>query len=67
MFTTAVILVLGGAGGSQTRRAESSITFIPSAEEIREQILQRVRSRPLFGGDGMLSELRAIRECRKSR
>jgi len=52
----------GGSGGPGSRRAEASIMFIPNAEEVREWILQRVRSRPLFGGDATLSELRAIRE-----
>jgi rubrerythrin len=62
VYTAGYTGVSGGSGGPRSRRAEASILFVPNAEEIRESILQRVRSRPLFGGDATLSELRAIRE-----
>lgn len=68
VYTAGYTGVRGGAGGPVSRRAEASIMHVPNFGEVRESVLSKVRSRPLFAawsGDAgveMLSELRKIRE-----
>ncbi|MEM1517533.1 MAG: PH domain-containing protein [Nitrososphaerota archaeon] len=53
----------GGTSGPGTRRAEASLIHVTNPEELREKILSRVRTRPLFGQpEETLTELRKIRE-----
>jgi membrane protein YdbS with pleckstrin-like domain len=58
----------GGTAGPGTRRAEASLIHVTNPEEVREKILGRVRTRPLFGLgadralEEILMELRQIRE-----
>ncbi|MEM2192331.1 MAG: PH domain-containing protein [Candidatus Hadarchaeales archaeon] len=72
IYTAGYTGVVGGTGGPMSRRAEASIWGIPNFIEVRNEILKRVRGRPLFGGGGeiaeeMLEELRSIRELLKKR
>ncbi|MEM0358853.1 MAG: PH domain-containing protein [Candidatus Hadarchaeales archaeon] len=53
----------GGGGGPGTRRAEASLIHLSNFREIKEEVLRRVRGRPLFGDSGrIVEELVKIRE-----
>jgi membrane protein YdbS with pleckstrin-like domain len=47
----------GGGSGPSVRRAEASIMFVPNFLELREEILNIVKGRSLFGASGTLSEV----------
>jgi len=59
----------GGSAGPGTRRSEASLIHVANPEEIREKILSKVRTRPLFEQPeasvlkDILNELRLIREA----
>ncbi|NHV60694.1 MAG: PH domain-containing protein [Candidatus Verstraetearchaeota archaeon] len=61
----------GGGSGPSVRRAEASIMFVPNFLELREEILNIVKGRSLFGASGTLSEvlgqqiLEELKEIRK--
>jgi len=61
----------GGGSGPSVRRAEASIMFVPNFLELREEILNIVKGRSLFGTSGTLSEvlgqqiLEELKEIRK--
>jgi len=61
----------GGGSGPSVRRAEASIMFVPNFLDLREEILNIVRGRSLFGTSGTLSEvlgqqiLEELKEIRK--
>ncbi|MCX8181502.1 MAG: PH domain-containing protein [Candidatus Methanomethyliaceae archaeon] len=66
----------GGGSGPSVRRAEASIMFVPDFLELREEILNIVKGRPLFGvpgvhsdvlGQQMLEELKEIRKLLSSK
>lgn len=63
---------MGGTSGPGSRGAEASIWGVPNFEDIRDEIIQLVRGRPLFGGTAaggkdagseMLKELKKIRKA----
>jgi membrane protein YdbS with pleckstrin-like domain len=68
IYTAGYTGVAGGTGGPGSRRAEASIMHVSDFTVTRENILQIVRGKPLFGtttsdtGAEMLSELRKMRE-----
>jgi membrane protein YdbS with pleckstrin-like domain len=60
----------GGRGGPGVRRAEASLLHLSNFREVREEVLRRVRGRPLFGegmGEvvGELVRIRRLLERRK--
>lgn len=61
----------GGGSGPSVRRAEASIMFVPNFLDLREEILNIVKGRSLFGTSGTLSEvlgqqiLEELKEIRK--
>lgn len=66
----------GGASGPSIRRAEASIMFVPNFLELREEILNIVKGKSLFGvsgtisgvlGQQILEELKEIRKLLSSR
>lgn len=71
VYTAGYTGVSGGTGGPRARRAEASIKYVPNFIELREQVLEIVRGRPLFSSPAagnenvdrqMLDELREIRK-----
>jgi len=59
----------GGGGGPVGRRAEASLLHLSNFREVREEVLRRVRGRPLFGaGMGeVVEELVRIRRLLERR
>ena len=66
----------GGSGGPSTRRAEASIINVEDFIELREQVLEVVRGRPLFGAitttpnqfnEQILEELKAIKKLMEAK
>lgn len=51
----------GGSAGPRSRRAEASLLHVSEFRELREEVLRRVRGKPLFGQDRALEELVKIR------
>jgi membrane protein YdbS with pleckstrin-like domain len=71
IYTAGYTGVAGGTGGPKARRAEASIINVPDFHDLREQVLEVVRGKPLFGlptlatdtiSEQMLGELREIRK-----
>jgi membrane protein YdbS with pleckstrin-like domain len=55
IYTAGYTGVAGGTGGPKSRRAEASIKFIPNFIQLREQVLEVVRGKPLFGSPAISS------------
>jgi hypothetical protein len=76
IYTAGYTGVAGGTGGPRSRRAEASIKYVQNFIELREQVLEIVKGKPLFsslqsGSENinkeMLDELREIRKLMEKR
>jgi len=76
IYTAGYTGVAGGTGGPKARRAEASLINVPDFHDLREQVLEVVRGKPLFGlpaaatdniSEQMLSELKEIRKLMETK
>ncbi|MEM2865518.1 MAG: PH domain-containing protein [Candidatus Hadarchaeales archaeon] len=68
IYTAGYTGQLGGGGGPKARRAEASFIHLSDFREVREEVLKRVRGRPLFGDSGRaVEELVRIRKLLERR
>jgi membrane protein YdbS with pleckstrin-like domain len=76
IYTAGYTGVAGGTGGPKARRAEASIINVPDFYNLREQVLEVVRGKPLFGSpapatnnisEQMLGELKEIRKLMETK
>lgn len=76
IYTAGYTGAAGGTGGPRARRAEASIINVPDFHDLREQVLQVVRGKPLFGlpaattdsiSEQMLGELKEIRKLMETK
>lgn len=67
IYTAGYTGQVGGGGGPKFRRAEASLLHLPNFREVREEVLRRVRGRPLFGDSRAVEELVKIRKLLERR